>query len=82
MTRWPISVAVGATCLLTGTYTVTAANVTAGSISNTGTGDSNETGPEARKRVVPCQTVYHGRRRSIKRRSKTWPQHQKKNKKY
>ncbi|MBK7012967.1 MAG: DUF11 domain-containing protein [Xanthomonadales bacterium] len=36
----------GGTCTLIGTYTVTAADVTTGSISNTGTGDSNETGPD------------------------------------
>ncbi|HQZ62988.1 MAG TPA: hypothetical protein PK021_11340, partial [Dokdonella sp.] len=47
------SVAVGGTCTLIGTYTVTAADVTTGSISNTGTGDSNETGPDTDTLVTP-----------------------------
>src|SRR5690606_4906156 len=40
------TVAVGATCVLTGTYTVTAGDVTTGSITNIGTGDSDETPPD------------------------------------
>ncbi len=41
------SLAPGATCVLTGTYTVTQADVDAGGISNTGTGDSDQTGPDS-----------------------------------
>jgi hypothetical protein len=40
------SVAPGATCILTGTYTVTQADMDAGEIVNTATGDSDEAGPE------------------------------------
>ncbi|MDX2427880.1 MAG: isopeptide-forming domain-containing fimbrial protein [Xanthomonadales bacterium] len=40
------TIAIGGTCTLIGTYTVTAADATAGSITNTGTGDSDETPPE------------------------------------
>src|SRR5690606_14589516 len=47
------SVAVGATCTLIGTYTVTAADVTTGSITNTGTGDSDQTGPDPDTVVTP-----------------------------
>lgn len=39
------SVAPNATCVLTGTYTVTQADVDAGSIMNSATANSNETGP-------------------------------------
>ncbi|MGJ8662303.1 MAG: beta strand repeat-containing protein [Marinicella sp.] len=39
------TVAPGGTCVLVGTYVVTGADVTNGSISNTGTGDSDETPP-------------------------------------
>ncbi|HVF35572.1 MAG TPA: hypothetical protein VND91_09645, partial [Candidatus Saccharimonadia bacterium] len=49
------SVAVGAACTLVGNYTVTAADVTAGSISNTGTGDSDQTGPDSATLVTPVQ---------------------------
>lgn len=38
------TVAIGNTCVLTGTYTVTSADVTAGSVSNTGSATSNEVG--------------------------------------
>src|SRR5690606_20433601 len=47
------SVPVGGTCTLIGTYTVTAADVTTGSITNTGTGDSDETGPDTDVLVTP-----------------------------
>jgi len=49
------SVAIGATCVLTGTYTVTAADVTAGIINNTASADSNQTGPvdDSESVVVP-----------------------------
>src|SRR5690606_4639450 len=47
------TVAVGGACTLIGTYTVTAADVTTGSITNTGTGDSDETGPDADVLVTP-----------------------------
>lgn len=40
------SLAPGATCVLTGSLTVTAADAEAGEIVNTATADSNETGPE------------------------------------
>ena len=50
-----MSVAVGATCTLVGDYTVTSADVTAGSISNTGTGDSDETGPDNEILVTPVE---------------------------
>jgi uncharacterized repeat protein (TIGR01451 family) len=45
--------AVGAFCDLSGPYTVTAADVTAGSISNTGTADSTETAPVTDTLVTP-----------------------------
>ncbi len=38
------NVAVGATCVLVGTYTVTAADARSGTVSNTGSSTSNETG--------------------------------------
>ena len=41
------------TCVLVGTYVVTAADITNGSISNTGTGDSDETPPESDTLVTP-----------------------------
>src|SRR5690606_28943455 len=47
------TVAVGGTCTLIGTYTVTAADVTTGSITNTGTGDSDETPPDDDILVTP-----------------------------
>src|SRR5690606_9687007 len=47
------SVPVSGTCTLIGTYTVTAADVTTGSITNTGTGDSDETGPDTDVLVTP-----------------------------
>ena len=50
------TVAVGGTCTLIGTYTVTAADVTTGSITNTGTGDSDETPPDG-------DTAHHASRR-------------------
>ncbi|MCF6226470.1 MAG: IPTL-CTERM sorting domain-containing protein [Xanthomonadales bacterium] len=47
------TVAVGATCVLIGTYVVTAGDVTTGSISNTGTGDSDETPPDNDILITP-----------------------------
>ncbi|MCX7553854.1 hypothetical protein OS175_08185, partial [Marinicella sp. S1101] len=47
------TVAVGATCVLTGTYVVTAGDVTTGSITNTGTGNSNETPPVDDVEITP-----------------------------
>ncbi|WP_223787545.1 beta strand repeat-containing protein [Marinicella meishanensis] len=47
------TVAVGGTCVLVGTYVVTAADILNGSINNTGTGNSNETGPETDTLVTP-----------------------------
>jgi len=47
------TVAVGATCVLVGTYVVTAGDVTTGSITNTGTGDSDETPPSDDVLVTP-----------------------------
>ena len=41
------------TCVLVGTYVVTAGDITNGSISNTGTGDSDETPPESDTLVTP-----------------------------
>ncbi|HRQ64033.1 MAG TPA: hypothetical protein PKZ76_04080, partial [Xanthomonadaceae bacterium] len=49
------SVPVAGTCVLVGTYTVTAADVTAGSISNTGTGNSDETDPVDDTVVTPVE---------------------------
>ena len=47
------SVPVGGSCVLTGTYTVTQADVDAGNISNTGTGDSDETPPHDKTVITP-----------------------------
>ena len=47
------SVAPGATCVLVGTYTVTQADVDAGQIDNTATGDSDQTGPDQDMVSVP-----------------------------
>ncbi|MDT8410067.1 MAG: hypothetical protein RQ741_10745, partial [Wenzhouxiangellaceae bacterium] len=49
------SVAVAGSCVLTGSYTVTAADVTAGSISNTGTADSDQTDPLEDTVVTPVE---------------------------
>ena len=47
------TVAVGATCVLVGTYVVTAGDVATGSITNTGTGDSDETPPSDDVLIIP-----------------------------
>ena len=47
------TVPVGGTCTLIGTYTVTAADVTTGSITNTGTGDSDQTPPDGDTLITP-----------------------------
>ncbi len=49
-------VAPGATCTLIGTYVVTAADVTAGQVDNTGTADSDQTGPVTDDETVPVPT--------------------------
>ncbi len=49
-------VAPGATCTLVGTYVVTAADVTAGQIDNTGTADSDQTGAVTDDETVPVPT--------------------------
>ncbi len=49
-------VAPGATCTLTGTYVVTAADVAAGQIDNTGTADSDQTGAVTDDETVPVPT--------------------------
>lgn len=47
----------GGTCVLTGTYTVTIADVQAGSVVNTATADSNETGPATATVTTPVVAV-------------------------
>ncbi len=47
------TVAPGADCVLTGTYTVTQSDVDAGQVTNTGTGDSDETPPGDDMVVTP-----------------------------
>jgi LPXTG-site transpeptidase (sortase) family protein len=47
------SVAPGGTCVLSGSYTVTQADVDAGSFVNTATGDSTETGPDTDQVTTP-----------------------------
>ncbi|NCA86876.1 MAG: DUF11 domain-containing protein, partial [Clostridia bacterium] len=47
------SVAPGATCSLTGTYMLTQADIDAGEIGNTGTGDSDETNPVTKDITTP-----------------------------
>ncbi|MDD3527132.1 MAG: hypothetical protein PHX39_09315, partial [Bacteroidales bacterium] len=47
------SVAPGATCSLTGSYTLTQADIDAGEIGNTGTGDSDETDPVTKTITTP-----------------------------
>ncbi|WP_157892998.1 DUF7507 domain-containing protein, partial [Marinicella sediminis] len=46
------TVAPGGTCVLVGTYQVTAGDVSTGSITNTATGDSDQTGPDTDSIVV------------------------------
>jgi LPXTG-site transpeptidase (sortase) family protein len=47
------SLAPGGTCVLTGSHTVTQADVDAGSFVNTATGDSDETGPDTDQVTTP-----------------------------
>jgi uncharacterized repeat protein (TIGR01451 family) len=47
------TVAPGATCSLTGTYTLTQADIDAGEIGNTGTGDSDQTDPVTKDITTP-----------------------------
>ena len=51
------SVATGLTCVLTGTYTVTPADASAGSISNTGSATSNEIGTPVTQTLVTPVTA-------------------------
>lgn len=53
------SVVPGATCVLVGTYTVTSADVTAGSILNTAVSDSDQTGTETDDETVTLPTPSH-----------------------
>ncbi len=53
------NVAPAATCVLTGTYTVTSADVAAGQISNTATADSDQTDPLSDTEVVPVPEPSH-----------------------
>jgi uncharacterized repeat protein (TIGR01451 family)/fimbrial isopeptide formation D2 family protein len=48
------------TCILTGTYTVTIADVQAGAVVNTATADSNETGPATATVTTPVVAVIDG----------------------
>jgi uncharacterized repeat protein (TIGR01451 family) len=54
------SVAIGATCVLSGSHVVTASDVTTGSVTNTATADSNETGPATSNTVVTSITGTPG----------------------
>ena len=51
------TLAPNASCTLTGTYTVTLADMNAGQIINTGTGDSDETGPETDQVITPISPI-------------------------
>ncbi len=53
------TLAVGATCTLIGTYVVTAADVTTGSITNTGSADSDETPADEDTVVTPVEGGTH-----------------------
>ena len=56
MTNTCATVAPGATCVLTGTYTVTAADVTVGAINNTATAESDQTASVSDDETVPVPT--------------------------
>jgi len=59
------SLAPGADCVLTGVYTVTAADSAAGVINNTATADSDQTAPENDSESVPVPNPEHTLTKSI-----------------
>jgi len=59
------TVLAGATCILTGTYTVTPADVVAGAINNTASADSDQTGPVSDDETVPLPNPLHTLDKSV-----------------